>query len=587
MICSVRQRFNYLNLLLAILLSVSLWLALFNWARAEFIEDFTVDLVVNDDGTMLVQEKILYQFDDGLRHGIKRNIKDTAAQPADNWFKDRYLKFKLDSVKRNGVAEPYVIEEYEGLSIKIGDEEKLISGTQSYEITYLVEGGISVYPDLTELYWNVTGDEWPVLIKSSNVTLSTNGLGSLNPDQFCYKGPAGSSVPCDSLSIASNTAVFGATYLVPGHQLTFAQSLTLPKTPVVWERINWARIYLSGFLLVLTLLVYFIYKWQTHNRQSTTIIAQYEPLENFKPMFTGVLLDNRLDSKDITAGIMYLAQQGFIAIKQIKDKEMLIFDSADYEVTLLRSGDEVETDFDRNLLELIFGYSGSVSNNLHVNRAVLLSSVAKKRGNQNAAAISLMKSGIENELVSMGYIEQRLSRSTRIIILTMMAVLFFYLFPSLLNIGFISALIYVLINIFGVFILVFLAERRTQKGYEVLNYIEGFKKFLAVTDAERFNFHNSPDLSPQKFMEYLPYAIAFGVEKEWASVFKDIQFDDPDWYSSNEGGHSFSAVNFLNSLNSFTRTIVSATYRPASGRAGSFGRGFSGGGGGGGGGRSW
>ena len=123
--------------------------------------------------------------------------------------------------------------------------------------------------------------------------------------------------------------------------------------------------------------------------------------------------------------------------------------------------------------------------------------------------------------------------------------------------------------------------RRTRKGYEALDHLRGFKQFLSVTEKERYVFHNAPERNAEQFMEYLPYAIAFGVEKEWAKAFEGITIPDPSWYDGGSGSHAFSAVGLTNSLGSFSTALAS------SGMSASSGGGSSGGGSGGGGGGSW
>jgi uncharacterized membrane protein len=125
-------------------------------------------------------------------------------------------------------------------------------------------------------------------------------------------------------------------------------------------------------------------------------------------------------------------------------------------------------------------------------------------------------------------------------------------------------------------------DRRTGLGYEALNHLEGFKLFLSVTDKERFAFHNAPEKSPELFMKYLPYAVAFGVEKEWAKVFASLTIPNPNWYEGSGGISAFSATALTSDLASF-----STSFSASSGTSGSSGGGSSGGGGGGGGGGSW
>ncbi len=92
---------------------------------------------------------------------------------------------------------------------------------------------------------------------------------------------------------------------------------------------------------------------------------------------------------------------------------------------------------------------------------------------------------------------------------------------------------------------------------------------------------NSPESNPQQFFEYLPYVIAFGVEKKWKKQFENITLENPDWYvhSGNISSDSISSdiSNISDAINS---TITSST-------SSSSGGGSSGGGSGGGGGGSW
>ncbi|MEZ4199999.1 MAG: DUF2207 domain-containing protein [Candidatus Paceibacterota bacterium] len=129
----------------------------------------------------------------------------------------------------------------------------------------------------------------------------------------------------------------------------------------------------------------------------------------------------------------------------------------------------------------------------------------------------------------------------------------------------------------------FAYQRRTRKGHEAAMHLKGFRGFLSVTEKERLTFHNAPQKNAEQFMEYLPYAVAFGVEKEWADVFKDIQIASPDWYEGNTT--TFSAVALSRDIGAFSSSFTASTSSPSG--SGSSGGGFSGGGAGGGGGGSW
>ena len=82
-----------------------------------------------------------------------------------------------------------------------------------------------------------------------------------------------------------------------------------------------------GFTVAILWLLYFarsIYRLRTKDRFNKPVIAQYEPIKGYLPMYTGVLYDGQLDPRDITAGIIYMAEQGFIKIKRTEKKVLLV-----------------------------------------------------------------------------------------------------------------------------------------------------------------------------------------------------------------------------------------------------------------------
>jgi len=62
----------------------------------------------------------------------------------------------------------------------------------------------------------------------------------------------------------------------------------------------------------------------------------------------------------------------------------------------------------------------------------------------------------------------------------------------------------------------------TKAGRQLLNQIEGFRKFICAVEADRLNLLNPPKSTPALFERYLPYAFAFDAEEKWASRFADV-----------------------------------------------------------------
>jgi uncharacterized membrane protein YgcG len=264
----------------------------------------------------------------------------------------------------------------------------------------------------------------------------------------------------------------------------------------------------------------------------------------------------------------------------------------DYEVTLTRPLSDAETTFHRTILNLLFGERGldwramlrlvasraadGPDNGAAVGTTVTLSKLQRDQHKRqaNAKAIRQLQVAVKQDLTERGYFERSLTDWTgatvlRLVVGVVVVVLVVILVSPLL-----------LFLVFpSVAIVAFAYERRTTKGYEALNHLKGFKDFLSVTEKERYMFHNAPSKSPEQFMQYLPYSIAFGVEKAWAEVFADMQITNPEWYQSSSSAATFNAVAFTNSMTTFSNSFSTSS--------GSSGGGSAGGGSGGGGGGSW
>ena len=108
------------------------------------------------------------------------------------------------------------------------------------------------------------------------------------------------------------------------------------------------------------------------------------------------------------------------------------------------------------------------------------------------------------------------------------------------------------------------------------------------------NLRNPPEKTPQLFEAYLPFALALGVDQEWAEKFAGVLASarnpdggayHPAWYHG-----AWSTSNLMTStsqLSSSLNTAISSSVTPPGSSSGGGGGGFSGGGGGGGGGGGW
>ena len=166
----------------------------------------------------------------------------------------------------------------------------------------------------------------------------------------------------------------------------------------------------------------------------------------------------------------------------------------------------------------------------------------------------------------------------------------FLLFAGIYLIAFFGPVSIVALLLSSIIVIIFgwFMPRTTREGAVVREEVEGFKLFLSVTATDRIKFHNAPETRPEQFERFLPSAVAFGVEKEWAGHFENLMIKPPSYFPGNTAG--WNAISMANVASAFNAQASSSAFRAPS-SSGSGGSGFSGGGsgggGGGGGGGSW
>jgi uncharacterized membrane protein len=144
-----------------------------------------------------------------------------------------------------------------------------------------------------------------------------------------------------------------------------------------------------------------------------------------------------------------------------------------------------------------------------------------------------------------------------------------------------------------------LLKAPTSAGARILDEIEGFKLYLVTAEKARLEALNPPEVTPEVFERFLPYAIALDCENQWSRKFEAEAAASgidpsggrqggyvPVWYS----GASFDRLGtagFTAALGSSIATAAASAASPPGSSSGSGGGGFSGGGGGGGGGGGW
>lgn len=544
-------------------------------SNTEKISNFTGEIKINSDSSINVKEIISYDFGDHEKHGIFRFIPVKYKARGGNY------NLRVSDVKitnEDGVSQNFTTS-FEGNNIKfqIGDADKFVSGTRNYVISYVIRRAVNYFSDHDELYWNFTGDQWPVPIEKTSVKVILPENARENLQFKCFKGVYGTSNE-SAVSVNENILEYKSTGITnPGEGVTIIAGWPKGITPEptffqkFWDiaKDNWT---LFSPILVFVLMYRLWNKRGRDPKRRGTIIAQYEPPEKLAPAEIGTMLDGSADNKDVSSTIIDLAVNKFLKIKCVKKKGFFGMTNIEYSFIKLKD-DEPVRDFEKEIMKGIF--NGDKEKKL------------SELKNKFYKTLAIVKKQLYNGITKKGYYVSN-PNNTKIGWLT----------GGIIGGAFLTVIFGNLQGGWGVFsgivsmaiIVVFswLMPAVTKKGAELKENILGFKDFLSVTETDRLRFHNAPEKNPQMFEKFLPYAMVLGVEKEWVKQFEGIYNQQPDWYEDSSG-RAFNAIILSSIISDFSNTAGTAMASQPSSAAGG-GSGFSGGGGGGfggGGGGSW
>lgn len=169
-------------------------------ALAEKIDNFDVEIKINNDSSIDVTERIEYDFGDLQKHGMFRELPAV--------YKEHLLLIDdVEVEKENG--EPWEFTYYkEGryLIVKIGSASEYVSGRQVFIIKYHVEQAIGYFEDYDELYWNASGDEWQIpIMKATAKVYLPRTIKKDEAKLACFAGYAGSVSECNEKKIITNS----------------------------------------------------------------------------------------------------------------------------------------------------------------------------------------------------------------------------------------------------------------------------------------------------------------------------------------------------------------------------------------------
>lgn len=588
------------------------------------IQQYHVDIHVSEQNVYTVQETIKVYFY-APRHGIYRDI------PLENRVRrtngsESQVMVKVSDISC-GSDDFSVSREDDICRIKIGDKNATITGEKTYTVSYQYHMGNDVLQGADEFYYNVIGTEWSTHIQ--NVTFSIQFPKEFDESKLGM-----------SYGRYGSTSTGGLKYSIVGNQvngkldsgiiLYMGEGLTVrlelpegyfkPENEISWEA-------LGAILLGILTIVAGYLLWSNYGKDDPVVetVEFYAP-EGINSVEAAYIYKGYLPDQDVVSLIVYLAQQGYIEIREKTggkwNKGFALVKLRDYAGTkeserlfmagLFQSGSVVtEKELKNTFYKTINAIGSQVkkqyekkvffSNSLNKNWILYLMLVGvylaagfrplyQYQYSVFFAGLSLLIFGAGvtasfSVLFGKGKLFARIFSFLVIVTIVLLRGLDPVLKP-LFGAVVCASMSYKIAFGFAVFVsavVTFFAahmSKRTPYGNGLLGKLGGFKRFLETAEKERLE--TMVEKNPQYFYEILPYAYVLEVSDVWMEKFESIAMEPPRWYRGYGNGR-FHVMLFRDFMNSTMREAASSmTSKPRSG-----GGGFSGGGSGGGGGGSW
>jgi uncharacterized membrane protein len=416
--------------------------------------------------------------------------------------------------------------------------------THTFEFRYTVKGAVRRYDTGDEVWWMAVPGDHDYDIRSSRVTVTLPPGVTVNPrdggDGFVAESDG---VPAE-VTVSQDRRVVTAVAkeaLAPGDFLAVGVKFTpgvVGGTKPSWQedydrKADWnagTKPVLNLILGVLGLLaliggplgVYLL--WYSRGRDPHVgLVADYlpEPPEDVPPGVAGTLVDEKADLQDVIATLIDLARRGYLTMTEDAKKGFaglifrrdFVFDRTDkdwgglraYEVTLLR--------------ELFGKYQSRHMSELK---------------NKFYTALPKIRSDLYDAVVEEGYFRANPDTTRRLysILGVVLGVLVLGggIFASILAFEWVDLIwcpaVGLLVGAVGLAIVGQVMPAKTQKGAEATARWRAFKRYLQ--EIERYT---DLETATALFERYLPYAIAFNLERTWVQKFARIETTPiPGWY---------------------------------------------------------
>ncbi len=539
-----------------------------------------------------VTETLVAEFPDfdqnrGIVRGLPEDYEGSPTDPSDFSVTDA-----------SGAPVPFEIEEDDGFVAVLTGDDRFVRGEQTYVISYTLRDVVLAREDgaADEFNWDLVDFEHEQPIGSFSATVGFGpGLADrVNGNVRCYVGAPGSTDECEISRAAS-----GSEYSVSGVELGAREGVTVaiglesgavvqPSSRLPNFALDTLPLLIGGGALAAAGVAAGSAIRMRSRRKSGrgTVVAQYDVPDALPPLLAGPTAG--VTTPSAPAQLVHLAVRGTLRIED-GEPEQGLFGPKDAQ-PVLRLVDPARTadPLDARALHALFPEPTPGA-------AFPLPKSDEKFGKRMQELQTEGRKAAE----SRGYFEKVHSRAARrwgwiavalVLVLGGFTVAAFALRGNALPAVFILMGVVALITA-----LASIVKQRvyTPLGAETREYLLGVREFIRVAEADRLRVLQSHSGAERQadgsvdvvhlYERLLPYAMIFGLEKEWTRVLQ-VAYEErsgyvPLWYP----GIGLAGVSsFSSTISQFTNSLSSSVSYTSSSSGGSTGGGFAGGGGGGG-----
>jgi hypothetical protein len=593
-----------------------------------------VDLTINKDSTIDVVETLTQEFD-GDFTGSFRDIYygDNILSFSDFMVSEGGTAYTVGSVYK-GVENPpglFSVTDYRYAndSVEVLYSFRASNETKSFVIKYTAEGGFYYYDKTDRVEWKAISEVREKPIDKVTVTAHMPEDVKFKKD---YIGLRTDGKNQSMKQVNARTVKFSATDLGPNTEflvglefpkgvVTVNQALLAKQQQIAARKVRerWAMIAVLGASVMLVVGVFLImllvwWKWGRDAELPPASDYLTEPPGTVPPAVVSELIFESTDTKDINATLVDLAGRGYLKFWKKPGDTLFQW--------LEDKGDM--RPFEQQLIGDLFSGQPTAELSSWKNKFFRKIPILKKQISQEAVKMGFYKtppSKVRSRFTAIGLIVPLVGGLISCCLMGPISDEYFAdsaeWFGNMLVFSFPAAL-----AICGVIILVFgyLMPRKTQEGAEAHARWWAFRNYLA-----NIQKYGKTGNAQEIFEKYMPYAIAFGLEKVFTDAFTVQEVIPPFWYApywypgypnrdwadktwakehpgevmptGDASGGPLGGFDLNEMSKSFTSTLndvaTTLTSQPSSsgsgggGFSGGGGGGFSGGGGGGGGSGSW